>query len=54
MKAFAKKTFLALKNPYHTVEHVYPNVIDEDEPTLEKSGMHIIPVINRRGDPRRV
>lgn len=38
MKAFAKKTFLALKNPYHTVEHVYPNVIDEVEPTLEKYG----------------
>ena len=28
MEQYAKKTFLALKNPYHTVEKVYPNVIE--------------------------
>ena len=38
IESFAKKTFLALKNPYHTVEAVYPNVIDSVTPSMERVG----------------
>ena len=38
MEQYAKKTFLALKNPYHTVEKVYPNVIDKVRAALGKNG----------------
>lgn len=35
---FAKKTFLALKNPYHTVETVYPGAIDGVRSFMEQFG----------------
>ena len=38
METYAKKTLLALKNPYHTVEQVYPGVIDQVRPAREKWG----------------
>ena len=38
MEQYAKKTFLALKNPYHTVEKVYPNVINKVRTAWEKLG----------------
>ena len=38
MEQYARKTFLALKNPYHTVERVYPNVIDRVRTAQETHG----------------
>ncbi len=38
LENYAKKTFLALKNPYHTVIKVNPLIIDLVAPSLEKHG----------------
>ncbi|WP_051835351.1 amidase family protein [Lacrimispora celerecrescens] len=38
LETYAKKTFLALKNPYCTVNQVNPRVIDLVAPSLEKHG----------------
>ncbi len=38
METYAKKTFLALKNPYCTVNKVDPKVIDLVAPSLQKHG----------------
>lgn len=38
VESFAKKTFLALQNPYHTVEEVYPNAIDSVRISMEQFG----------------
>ncbi|WP_312443473.1 amidase family protein [Lacrimispora sp.] len=38
LETYAKKTFLALKNPYCTVNQVYPRIIDLVAPSLEKHG----------------
>lgn len=38
IEAFAKKTFLALKNPYDTVMKTWPGVIDQVKPALASWG----------------
>ena len=38
MERYAKKTFLALSNPYGTVVHTYPGIIDKVKPSIEKNG----------------
>lgn len=38
IEAYAKKTFLALLNPYQTVVNTYPGVIDQVEPALGQWG----------------
>lgn len=38
IEQYAKKTFLALKNPYQTVIRTYPKVIDEVNTSLERWG----------------
>lgn len=38
MEEYAKKTFLALLNPYGTVIHTYPGVIDQVRPSLRENG----------------
>ena len=37
-EAYAKKSFVALKNPYDTVLEVYPGIIDEVKPSLALRG----------------
>lgn len=36
IQSLAKKTFLALTNPYHSIKNVYPLAIDEAVETIEK------------------
>ena len=38
MEGYAKQTFLALLNPYETVVHTYPGIIDKVRPSMEKHG----------------
>lgn len=38
MEEYAKKTFLALLNPYGTAARVYPGIIDQVKPSLQKHG----------------
>lgn len=38
MERYAKQTFLALLNPYETVVHTYPGIIDKVRPSMEKHG----------------
>ena len=38
MEGYAKKTFLALLNPFGTVVHTYPGIIDKVKPSVEKFG----------------
>lgn len=38
MEEYAKKTFLALLNPYGTVVHTYPGIIDKVKPSIGKHG----------------
>lgn len=38
IEAFAKKTFLALKNPYDTVKETWPGIIDQVKPGLASRG----------------
>ncbi len=38
METYAKQTFLALLNPYETVVHTYPGIIDKVRPSMEKHG----------------
>ena len=38
MEGYAKQTFLALLNPYGTVVHTYPGIIDKVKPSIKKHG----------------
>lgn len=45
ISAFAKKSFLAFKDPYHSVEKVYPNIIDEVNEEAYYTGVKNVPQI---------